>query len=391
MYCSVCFDEIEVSASFCPSSAICEACLGSYIQSEIEQAKINSTGGIRCYCLSLCPVEITPEIIKNQISTNLSLTEKYEEFRLNAEVAADPTKLWCPLPNCNGVATILGPFKSKAKCDTCGQIFCSSCKQQHTSYLFPFCGSHSSSDASVAQWKSSNGGKCKKCPNCRHHIEKNGGCNHMTCTFCKYEFCWRCKSAYQGGCTAGKKCLILGFNRHHGWGQTTLSRAASKSVAYPILTGIVCAGVGTGIGLAVGVGVSTVAVGSVTILPFLGAKKLYKTMKSSSTQLQPSLDVLPIPVPASKRERVIRRRALAHPNAMKVRRERMIQRTYSLQDIDSFSLDPVDEIMVSRIQSTNTFLDSVSDSIDFTDELLEDLDEIPPVESLSIVDSTTAL
>ena len=27
---------------------------------------------------------------------------------------------------------------------------------------------------------------------CRTRIEKNEGCNHMTCGFCEYEFCWVC-------------------------------------------------------------------------------------------------------------------------------------------------------------------------------------------------------
>uniref|UniRef100_A0A8C6UPQ6 RING-type domain-containing protein n=1 Tax=Neogobius melanostomus TaxID=47308 RepID=A0A8C6UPQ6_9GOBI len=32
----------------------------------------------------------------------------------------------------------------------------------------------------------------KTCPHCFSHIEKNGGCNHMTCSQCKRQFCWIC-------------------------------------------------------------------------------------------------------------------------------------------------------------------------------------------------------
>jgi len=39
------------------------------------------------------------------------------------------------------------------------------------------------------------------CPNpcCGAPIEKNGGCNHMTCQHCKANFCWQCGGYYMGG------------------------------------------------------------------------------------------------------------------------------------------------------------------------------------------------
>lgn len=40
--------------------------------------------------------------------------------------------------------------------------------------------------------------KTKKCPNCQTDIEKNAGCNHMSCKMCSHEFCWLCLKNWNG-------------------------------------------------------------------------------------------------------------------------------------------------------------------------------------------------
>ncbi|QRG36796.1 hypothetical protein FDK38_001153 [Candidozyma auris] len=44
-------------------------------------------------------------------------------------------------------------------------------------------------DSETANWIEAN---TQNCPKCSSSIEKNGGCNHMLCQHCRFEFCWIC-------------------------------------------------------------------------------------------------------------------------------------------------------------------------------------------------------
>ena len=49
----------------------------------------------------------------------------------------------------------------------------------------------------------------KKCSQCRWHIEKNEGCDHMTCRQCKHEFCWECLVDYKLITTNGQNQHLI--------------------------------------------------------------------------------------------------------------------------------------------------------------------------------------
>ena len=58
------------------------------------------------------------------------------------------------------------------------------------------------SESETARWVQVN---TKKCPKCLWPIEKNGGCNHMTCRRkeCGHDFCWLCLGPYRGHTSCG--------------------------------------------------------------------------------------------------------------------------------------------------------------------------------------------
>ncbi|KAF4597837.1 hypothetical protein EYR38_006228 [Pleurotus pulmonarius] len=58
-------------------------------------------------------------------------------------------------------------------------------------------------DSETANWIKSN---TKECTNCLSTIEKNGGCNHMTCKKCKHEFCWVCMGPWSEHGTQWYSC-----------------------------------------------------------------------------------------------------------------------------------------------------------------------------------------
>ncbi|KAG9509655.1 putative E3 ubiquitin-protein ligase ariadne-2, partial [Fragariocoptes setiger] len=81
----------------------------------------------------------------------------------------------------------------KVKCSACSTIFCFGCGLAY----------HAPADClTIKKWLA----KCeddsetlnyiavhtKDCPKCNVSIEKNGGCNHMQCYACRYNFCWIC-------------------------------------------------------------------------------------------------------------------------------------------------------------------------------------------------------
>lgn len=114
---------------------------------------------------------------------------------------------WCPAPDCTNLAELVEDPRTECydrttSCDlrmvpivTCpdSHEFCFDCLYENhlpcPCWLVEAWVKKCADDSETANWIEAN---TQSCPKCLSQIEKNGGCNHMTCRKCRYEFCWIC-------------------------------------------------------------------------------------------------------------------------------------------------------------------------------------------------------
>eukprot|EP01052_Picozoa_sp_SAG31_P028341 SAG31_NODE_2727_length_5181_cov_7.977568_2_plen_877_part_00 len=82
----------------------------------------------------------------------------------------------------------------RSTCKRCGTSICFDCNR---SWHGGLTRCDEIEDTALTNWsKKADFGRC---PKCKAPIERNKGCNHMTCAACKHEFCWLCGADYDGG------------------------------------------------------------------------------------------------------------------------------------------------------------------------------------------------
>ena len=124
--------------------------------------------------------------------------KKIEHTVLISYLALLEDFVWCPTPGC-GCGMIVakdGTGCSNVTCPKCSVTFCTRCYASHAESS---CRSMYD-EVSSNLWLKEN---TKECPSCKAKIVKNGGCSHMKCSQCNYEFCWICLNRYTGHYTFG--------------------------------------------------------------------------------------------------------------------------------------------------------------------------------------------
>ena len=202
--CNICMEKFPTSeikenilscGHFC-----CSDCWLNYFKNLIIEAKVDQ---IKCINYS-CKVIIPEKFILNHIKEDQTLKDKYNKFKFRIEIIKDENKNPCPHPDCESFLE-----KSKetkyVKCKN-GHEYCFDC-------LKPPHGTKACLSLESKFFICQNKNNVKKCPKCKIFIEKNEGCNHITCRNCQYQWCWLCEGEYNYEHYLNGKCQGHQFTR----------------------------------------------------------------------------------------------------------------------------------------------------------------------------------
>ncbi|KAF1385384.1 hypothetical protein PFLUV_G00107190 [Perca fluviatilis] len=214
----------------------CQACLAEFCKLQITEGNVRAVTCPEADC-SATP---TPAQVKRLVGEELF--SRYDRLLLQSTLDCMADVVYCPRRTC-GSAVIVEKSSTAALCSVCNFAFCVTCKktyhgtgdcrvktsinteiqviadlpqsQEGLRALLDDYASGSKERQSLLEsrygqrkmqntvedllsesWIDSNS---KYCPHCYCRIEKNRGCNMMTCSQCGQSFCWACLSRLGNG------------------------------------------------------------------------------------------------------------------------------------------------------------------------------------------------
>ncbi|KAG6402205.1 hypothetical protein SASPL_139080 [Salvia splendens] len=192
--CKICFDKFlppKMASAGC-GHLFCLKCWSSYVANTIND-------GAACLMLrcpeSGCGAAVTFEMVE-RFAPGLKI-RKYRRHLRRSYVELNPNRKWCPAAGCNLAIEFEfdGSTIHEVVC-ACSHTFCFLCTaESHRPVSCKVAAEWlemNKSEAKSAKWIVSN---TKPCPKCHRPIQKNYGCDLMTCAApCGFNFCWNCLS-----------------------------------------------------------------------------------------------------------------------------------------------------------------------------------------------------
>ncbi|OVA18625.1 zinc finger protein [Macleaya cordata] len=192
--CDICMDDIparEVTSMDC-GHCFCNTCWTEHFIVKINEGQSRR---IRCMahkCTAICD----EEVIRNLVSArDADMAERFERFLLESYIEDNKRVKWCPsVPHCGNAIRVEDDEFCEVEC-ACGLQFCFSCSSEAHSpcscLMWELWIKKCRDESETVNWITVN---TKPCPKCHKPVEKNGGCNLVSC-ICGQAFCWLCGGA----------------------------------------------------------------------------------------------------------------------------------------------------------------------------------------------------
>lgn len=210
--CFICCDtypSTQVYSLTC-NHQFCIQCYHHYVMNEVNNGRLITCMDPSCrytipfqdiaHMIAIIESEKTLIVAEKPLRENPMLITAVREW-----VDTKNNFKWCPATDCTSFTEIADASSIK---QTAGSIdlslipivgcaehheFCFECNYENhlpcPCWLVKAWVKKCEDDSETANWIDAN---THSCPKCHTSIEKNGGCNHMTCRKCKHEFCWIC-------------------------------------------------------------------------------------------------------------------------------------------------------------------------------------------------------
>ena len=189
--CKICEEEISEEEEInnkCEQceNYFCSECLYSHIKELIMDGKYSLyCPGCNCVYTKDKIEEILNFNIKNEEEIYL-LKKLLNKSNTKQFVLSNPELMFCPIPNCEGFAK-KNNNKEYNIC-TVGHKFCIKCGELW--HEDGKCKEEENVIKLFEEFHKKN--NLKDCPFCHIVTNKNGGCNHMQCRYCRKHWCWIC-------------------------------------------------------------------------------------------------------------------------------------------------------------------------------------------------------
>ncbi|TFK45534.1 hypothetical protein OE88DRAFT_1669127 [Heliocybe sulcata] len=192
--CPICSDAISSPSSLACGHVYCSECLRHFFASasSVKQFPLKCLGD-EGLCRREIPIPVLSQFLR-PVDLNHLL-----EVTFQAYLECHPNEYkYCCTPDCMQIYRSAASEAQAAplQCPSCLAWICTACHEGHpgqTCIEWKIHRNPEEQERLLNLWVEEQG--AKRCPSCKVIIEKNGGCNHISCT-CGAHICWKCMGVF---------------------------------------------------------------------------------------------------------------------------------------------------------------------------------------------------